>query len=220
MCAKCRSLGTAHQSEDETIDNPTLFAALLNDGVRYVHLLAVAIGMGASFFADQMVLRRLRNPVSDGLLETLHQCHRIVWIALLGMWISGITLVYLRTGFVWENVSPKLINKGVVVTVLTLNAWAIGRVAMGHIHGSLGKSVLDLPMRVKLPLALISGVSTTSWLLALALGSSKVLAQSSADILVPLTLAAYAACTVLSLGSAIFLKTTATAPQGALSSAK
>jgi hypothetical protein len=188
----------------------------LNDGVRYVHLLAVIIGLGASFFADYNVLRQLRKPVNDALLDTLHHCHRIVWIALLGMWISGIALVYLRTGFVWEHVSPKLINKGVVVTILTLNAWAIGAVAMRHIEGSFEKSVLALPRRIKLPLAVIGGVSTTSWLLALALGSSAVLAKSGAEILVPLTLAAYAACVVLSLGAASFLKTTKSTPNAAL----
>lgn len=179
---------------------PDVFsAAVFDDGARYVHLLAVAIGLGASFFADFSVLRALRGVVTQPFLDILHRCHRLVWVALFGMWVSGIVLIYLRTGFVWENVSPKLMDKVFVVSVLTLNALAISTVAMRRVQNCLGSRILDLPMRTKFPMAIIAGVSTTSWLLALALGSSKVLAASSASLLVPLTFWAYAICVAVSL---------------------
>lgn len=165
--------------------------ALLNDAICFVHLLAVAVGLGASFFADFNVMRTLRTPVEQPCLDILHRCHRLVWVAMAGMWASGLVLVYLRTGFIWDSFSPKLISKIVVVCILTFNAWAIGVMAMRRIENWTGQSLLGMPMRVKLPMAIIAGVSTTSWLLALALGSSAVLAQSSASLLVPLIYGAY-----------------------------
>jgi len=183
----------------------SLPAAMLDDAIRFAHLLCVAIGLGASFFADVYIVRALPNPVSRPLLDILHRCHLIVWAGLIGMWVTGAVLIYLRTEFIWENFSPKLITKGVVVTVLTLNAWIIGTIAMRRVEAALGTSLFALPIRVKLPMGVIAGVSTTSWLLALALGSSSVLAQSSAALLLPLTLGAYGMCVVVSLCAVLAL---------------
>ena len=100
------------------------------DMIRYVHLLCVAIGFGASFLADIHVLGRLGSKITDGTLETLHHYHKIVWTALILMWITGLLLIYVRTGFVLSNFSPKLFVKIGTVSLLTINAILIGRLAM------------------------------------------------------------------------------------------
>ena len=62
---------------------------ILTDSVRYTHLFSVALGIGASFLADSLVLTNLTRPVEQSLLDRLHHYHRLVWLALIAMWISG-----------------------------------------------------------------------------------------------------------------------------------
>lgn len=161
------------------------------DMIRYVHLLCVAIGFGASFLADIHVLGRLGSKITDGTLETLHHYHKIVWTALILMWITGLLLIYVRTGFVLSNFSPKLFVKIGTVSLLTINAILIGRLAMPMVEGHVGRSLINLPFSLKVRAAMIGGVSTTSWLLALALGVSKFLAASDWPVLLVIVPACY-----------------------------
>ena len=98
--------------------------------------------------------------------------------------------------------TPKLMAKVVTVTVLTVNACAIAWVAMPILHKARGRSIAELPARTRSLLSLIGGISTASWILALAMGVSKVLAASPAATFVYLMPAAYVAAT---LGAATLL---------------
>ena len=173
------------------MDPSLLQTTLFDDVIRYTHLLAIIVGLGASFIADATVFRHLKAPLSAEFLSNLHWLHCIVNLALWGMWISGAVLIYLRTGFVLDNFSPKLIAKVVVVSVLTLNSLLISRYAMPKLALKTREAPLDFSKRLKLPLAMIAGFSTTSWLLALALGSSAVLKQSGAEVQVALLAGSY-----------------------------
>jgi hypothetical protein len=164
---------------------------LLTDSIRFAHVLAVSVGLGASILADMTVLARLRRPISDDLLIVLHRVHRIVWLALLAMWISGIGLIYLKTGLVWAEFTPKLCAKVVTVSLLTVNAMLIGRAVMPRLAAARGRSFVDLSRRDRAAFALAGGVSSASWLLALAMGISKVLAASPAQVFVGLMPVAY-----------------------------
>jgi uncharacterized membrane protein len=177
---------------------------IITDSVRYAHLLSVAVGIGASFLADSLVLSKITQPVEQPLLDRLHYYHRIVWIALIAMWISGGAMVYIRTGFDLASFSPKLFSKLAVVSMLTLNALVIGGIAMPLVQRNVGRSLLDLPLTRKLGCAWIGAVSSTSWLIALAMGESKVLAASGWDVFVGLVPLAYlASLLVASLGIAL-----------------
>ncbi|MBU2991943.1 hypothetical protein Q4555_14660 [Octadecabacter sp. 1_MG-2023] len=194
------------------MSNDILITTLIDDTVRYIHLLSVAIGIGASFFADFNVLRRIRSTVNQPLLDTLDCCHRIVWAAIVVMWASGLALIYLRTGFVLENFSPKLFTKILVVTVLTANALVIGLYAVPCLEQRLGKRILNMPNSLRLPMACIAGVSTLSWLFALALGSSRFLAKGSAELFYTLVPFAYGSCIAVALLSAIAIGTSQRKP--------
>jgi hypothetical protein len=150
----------------------------VTDIFRFAHILVVAIGLGAAFLADFHALFRLGRRVDDDLMTTLHACHSLVWKALMAMWITGAIMIYIRTGFVFENFSPKLISKVGTVAILTVNALLIGRFVMPMVEECRGKSLMWLPLRQKLGMALVAAISTSSWLLALAMGVSKVLATS------------------------------------------
>lgn len=153
---------------------------LLFDTIRFVHLLAVIIGFGVSFFADVMILRTLRSRVDRHTLATIALQHRIVLSALAVMWASGLTLVWLRTGFDAGQISPKVYGKLLVVTLLTLNAFVIGGFAMPLLERLEESNLLDLPLGRRLPLACIAAISGASWITALAFGVSDELAKAPA----------------------------------------
>ncbi|MEO9895234.1 MAG: hypothetical protein ABJD13_18040 [Paracoccaceae bacterium] len=166
----------------------------LIDTVRYGHLLSFGLGIGAACMADMHVARFLRRPISRHLLTNLHLCHTMIWVGLTGMWITGAMLIYVRTGFVLDNVTPKLWSKLGIVSILTVNAFLIGRIALPQLRQWIGRSPIEVPWRVKLVGGMLSSFSMASWLLALALGSSKVLASGGWQtfaILVPLTYAIF-----------------------------
>ena len=148
------------------------------DAARYAHILTVAIGFGAAFLADFHVVARLGRPIDDELTTTLHLCHSVIWKMVIGMWVTGLILVQIRTGFVLENFTPKLISKLVTVAILTANAFLISKIAMPLVEENRGRSLMWLPLSSKLCLAGIGAISSASWMLALAMGSSKVLAGS------------------------------------------
>jgi hypothetical protein len=174
------------------------------DAVRYSHLFSIAVGIGASFMADTLVLSQLREPIRPEMLDRLHHYHGIVWIALAAMWISGAAMIYVRTGFDPALFSPKLISKLAVVSMLTLNALLIGRFAVPLVTRCVGSRLLDLPLRQKFCCAGIGAVSTTSWLIALAMGESKVLAASGWSVFLLLVPLAYLTSLVIA-GLAIML---------------
>ncbi len=148
------------------------------DAARYAHIITVAIGFGAAFLADYHVISRLGRPIDDSLTTTMHLCHSVIWKMVIGMWVTGLILVQIRTGFVLENFTPKLISKLTTVAILTANAILISKIAMPLVEENRGRSLMWLPLSSKLCLAGIGAVSSASWMLALAMGSSKVLAAS------------------------------------------
>ncbi len=164
---------------------------LLTDAVRFVHILCVTVGIGTSFFADLTAISRLNGRIDAAMIATLRTCHRLIWVALLGMWLTGLGLIYIRTGFILENFSPKLFSKLGVVSVLTINALMIGAIAMPVLRAHLDRPVFSLSLGQLLSLSLMAGVSTASWLLALAMGTSKVLAQSGWSVFIEIVPLAY-----------------------------
>lgn len=148
------------------------------DIARYAHILAVAIGFGAAFLTDMYALARLGQLIDQSFISSLRTYHTTIWFSVIAMWITGVIMIYIRTGFDLNNFSPKLFSKILIVAILTLNAKVISKMIMPLIEGSRGQSLFWLPLRTKIFLAAVGAISTSSWMLALAMGSSKVLAAS------------------------------------------
>lgn len=148
------------------------------DLVRYAHILVVAVGFGGAFLTDMHALSRLSSPIDQGFLSMMRFYHATIWYSLIAMWITGLVMIYIRTGFELANFTPKLFAKLTVVSILTLNAKIIHKVVMPLIAENIGKNLMWMPLDIKIWLAVIGAVSTSSWMLALAMGSSKVLAAS------------------------------------------
>ena len=143
------------------------------------------------------------RPIAPRELGLFDDLHRFVVGTLALVWITGLALIWLRTGFQLSEFSPKLFSKLIVVTVLTLNATAIGAFALPLMRTRMGAVPLHFSLSQKLTLGTVAAVSTASWLLALSLGGSKVLAASGWDILVPLLAGAYSGAILLAGAGAI-----------------
>lgn len=164
------------------------------DLLRGAHLLFIAVGMGAAMYFDLRSLHRISAPTLQADLDELNRIHLVVTMACAGLWASGIALIWVRTGFDLATFSPKLWSKLIVVTTLMLNALVLARFVIPALNRHLGVRLIDLPLRLLVPMTLCAGLSLSCWLLALALGSSSVLKLSGWDVLVPVLLGGTAFC--------------------------
>ena len=140
------------------------------DAARAVHLLGLALGLGFAIKADYFASRFVLRPISDYELASLYTYHRTISFGLALFWISGIALLWLRTGFVAENFSPKLMAKIAVVSLLTINAVLIGRYGLTTLRKSRNFRLGDLTFWRRLQLCTIGALSSASWVGALVLG--------------------------------------------------
>lgn len=163
-------------------DEPT--TAVLIDVATFVHLGAMAAGLGAVIFADSTILQRISRPISPRMLGVVHHAHAVITIALILLWISGIAILGLKTGFDPSKFSPKLLTKLGTVSVLTLTAIAMAKVALPQMTGSVGRRLIDLPLADQCLLALCAGMSAAGWGTALMLGASKILKTAGDEVMV------------------------------------
>ncbi|MBT8413752.1 MAG: hypothetical protein KJO30_05420, partial [Boseongicola sp.] len=71
-------------------------AALLNDGVRLVHLLGLALGFGVALLADGSAARAVLRPLQEREVVMLKMLHHVVTFGLVLLWASGLMLLWLR----------------------------------------------------------------------------------------------------------------------------
>ncbi len=156
---------------------------LLNDAARAMHLLGLALGFGVAIIADLCAARSFFRPLADHEFEDLRRYHRTVALGLAIFWISGLILLWLRTGFVVEDFSPKLMAKLGVVTLLTVNAILIGRIGLPTMLEWAGCRFGALPLTHRLRLAALAGMSFAGWISALALGAFSAMKAFEWDVL-------------------------------------
>ncbi len=172
---------------------------LLNDAARAAHLVGLALGFGVAIMADLCAARSLFRPLQDHEFDDLHRYHRTVAFGLALFWASGLVLLWLRTGFALENFSPKLIAKLCVVSLLTLNAYLIGRIGLPTMIAYAGTSFGALPLSHRLRLGALAGMSGAGWIAALALGVFSMLKTIEWPVLSEIIGAIY----ILGFGGAI-----------------
>lgn len=152
---------------------------LLIDVIVYFHLLFVAIGLGLAVRLDFIFFRGRHARPSQVLLADTALSHQMISTALVGLWGSGICLIYMRTGFALEAFSPKLWIKLIIVSLLSVNAIIIGIFVMPVMERYKDRPVLDIPIRYKLPMAVSAATSAFCWFTALALGAMTTLKTQS-----------------------------------------
>ncbi len=168
-----------------------MFELIVSDILRFAHLLAVAVGFGVAVETEAFMFRRRRSTISKGMLSGLEHRHKVILYALGAMWVTGLALVALRTGFQISAFTPKLWAKISVVTILTVNAFFVSEIAMPILADHAGKKVTALGQPARQALFAVAGVSATSWILGLGLGSSTLLAAGPGWLFQSLLPAAY-----------------------------
>ncbi len=141
-----------------------------NDFARATHLLGMALGFGIAIFADLWAARAVIRALDDRDIETLEILHRLVTMGLVLLWVSGLALLWLRTGFDLDRFSPKLMTKIAVVVFLTANALAIEKIGLPTMRAYQSWRFGDLPLPQRLQLSSLATISAACWISALILG--------------------------------------------------
>lgn len=142
----------------------------VTDVARSLHLAGMAMGLGLAICADWLVFTKLFRPITLADVDKLRWMHRAIQIGLAVLWASGLTILWLRTGFDVDQFTPKLMVKLFVVTILTVNALAIGGAALSSIDSMVGQRLGAMDLRTRFFASIIMGVSVFCWMSALALG--------------------------------------------------
>jgi len=140
---------------------------LVRQGLLFLHIVVFAVAFAEIVRADWALLRTPRIDFS-GLGATA----RVVTLSLIGLWVTGLGLIALDTGFDPAIISarPKLVAKLIAVTVLTGN----GVLLHHHAFPMLRRS-MHPPGRLAGAVAL-GAISTVSWTFAAFVGSARLIA--------------------------------------------
>jgi hypothetical protein len=163
---------------------------VLHQGVLFVHVIAFAMTLSAVLRED---LRWLRHRALDA--ARLQHTMRTVTAGLVVLWASGLALWALtptesHLAFAWN---AKLSAKLVVVSLLTLNGWALHAWVFPTLHEAAPKHNLAR----RLP-AVLGAFSSASWVYASFVGVARPLAGV-------LSFADFMALYAISLGLALML---------------
>ena len=165
-------------------------AAALRMVLVFGHLLALLIATAGVCFADYSLFAGRR--IDAGLLGT---ASRLVVVALSVLWLTGLSIVWIDTGFDPALLvsKSKLLAKVTVALALTLNGVALHRLAFPRLVTPQRNA-----QRASLLPTLLGAVSTTSWLFAMFVAASHSMAAvlSYRDYLTLYALALTAGATV------------------------
>ncbi len=148
------------------------------------HMIGFIFGLGGATIADIMFFRFLADfKISKKEHVVLGALSQIVWAGLAILWISGI-LLFLSDIEKYSQ-SSKFLLKAIVVTVVSLNGFALNSLVapkLMRIDWKLGR---DAKRRNLRRLAFVLGsISMVSWYSAFILGSLRSLPYSFSELLV------------------------------------
>ena len=144
------------------------FAALGHMFVLFVHVLTMVAAGAAIAFGDYAIFAHRNIDIA-----LLRKAGFVVSLALVGLWLTGLTLIWIDTRFEWVVIAakPKLLAKLTVVTLLTLNGIALHLVAFKR----LSEPKYNVQHSAKLA-ALLGAISIVTWVYAAFLGLAKPVA--------------------------------------------
>ncbi len=144
---------------------------LIEPYVRDAHILAIMFCLFLAALADSKAAKMFFEPLNPWDVETLEHYHLLLSFGLVILWATGIYLAFHATSGNLANISPKLMAKFAVVTILTTNAMMIGSFALPLMQRFEGVRLGDMPFAERSSMCVMSAISTMSWMSALALGA-------------------------------------------------
>lgn len=141
--------------------------------IVYAHLLSACVAVGILLMQDLALAKTRGSALSANAIRDLTKSAEIMFIALVLLWLSGLTLVLL--GYL-ENPQQYLMNeklwaKFTVVAVLTLNGIALHYFSFPRVTSR--KGLLGLPTFEQILVVLTGALSSVSWLFACYLGIAR-----------------------------------------------
>ncbi|WP_404295389.1 hypothetical protein ACD578_28110 (plasmid) [Microvirga sp. RSM25] len=149
-------------------------AMAIKCGLRLMHLLGLALGLGAATLLDLVMCKFLvRGGVHEEHWKVIRFSSRIVTVGLVMLWISGLGFLAHYALFAPANLdNPKVWAKIAIVGVLSLNGVYIHRRVLPFLKSRIGRGLFDGLGARERSLMLASGaVSATSWFVPLGLGA-------------------------------------------------
>ncbi len=173
--------------------------ASIKTGLRIVHFIGLALGLGAATVLDLMILRFfLRGKVTTDQWNVFHFGSRIVNAGLILLWITGLGFLAYYSAFDPIRLgNEKVWAKMTIVLILTINGVFLHMAVLPKVKAQIGRSLLDGMSVGQRSLLFASGaLSATSWYVPLFLG-----AMPQLNFVVPMTtiLLAYALLLTLAL---------------------
>jgi len=145
-------------------------------GIVYAHLISCCVAIGLVLTSDIAMVKGFFERQS-GLPDDTHlpQLQRSVSRALVGLWITGIsvTLLDASTQGMAYFLNPKLQAKIAIVVLLTINGVVLHRAVLPGLHAA--GSLLNLELKPRLVATFTGVVSGVSWFFAALLGVGKPL---------------------------------------------
>lgn len=141
--------------------------------IVYAHLIAACIAIGILLVQDLALAKSLGKPLSNTAIKDLSKSADIMFVALVALWISGLTLVVM--GYLADPqhylFNEKLWAKYTVVSVLTLNGLVLHFFSFSRITSPIG--LLDFPAHEQIIVVVTGATSSVSWLFACYLGIAR-----------------------------------------------
>lgn len=146
----------------------------LKTGLRFVHFVGLALGLGGATLLDLLILRFcLVDRIREATFEVFEFASKIVNVGLLILWASGLGFLL----FYYFFDSPKLLNpkvhaKLMIVVVLSVNGIFVHRAILPAVRKQIGRSIFDGFSSARKSIFITSGaISVVSWYVPVALGA-------------------------------------------------
>ena len=139
---------------------------LARSGLRFVHFLGLALGLGTATVLDLIALRFfLMKEISRTSLDLFEFGSKIVSFGLRLLWASGVGfLVFYLTYSPDVLTNPKIHAKLAIVVILTLNSMIIHGVVLPFLRNQVGKQMFEDTSRGRQRIFIATAtISAVSW---------------------------------------------------------
>ncbi len=187
--------------------------AAIRTGLRIIHFVGLALGLGAATVLDLMIFRFFLNgKVTSEQWAIFDFGSKIVNAGLVLLWVTGFGFLAYYGAF--EPIkfgNEKVWAKMLIVLILTINGFFIHAVILPKVKAQIGRSLLEgMSARQKSVLLTSGAISATSWYVPLLLGALPQL-----NFVVPMTTILLAYALILALVAVVSHGVLLVVPNGA-----
>lgn len=148
--------------------------SFIKGGIRIVHFIGLALGLGTATFLDLLMLRfMVRSKIRPTHVQAFNFGTKVVTAGLVMLWISGLGfLAYYSVLEPDKLANPKIWAKVSVVGVLTANAVYLHKMVLPMVEQQVSRPLFaGLGIQQRLLMLVGGATSITCWYVPVALGA-------------------------------------------------